>query len=197
MRHTRMRVGYGSLWGLLALVGAAACCLLPARPALAQDGSRLIKPADVVRSQVYVSLEPVSRGRKFEIAVVGAVAPGYHVQASKVLEEYLIPLALTAELPPGMTLVNTRYPRALVKKFPFAAKPMAVYEGQITLRMTLQAGADAPLGPLKIPLTLRYQACNDQLCLPPVKVPLSADLNVASAGTPAKNLHPEVFANHE
>ena len=166
-------------------------------PLAAQEGAKLIKPADVVHSQVYVSLEPVPRGRRFEIAVVGEVAAGYHVQASKVLEDYLIPLVLAAELSPGVALVETHYPRALLKKFPFAAKPMAVYEGRFVARMTMEAGADAALGAMKIPLTLRYQACTDQLCLPPVKVPLSAELNVAPAGTPAKSIHPEIFANHE
>jgi Disulphide bond corrector protein DsbC len=81
-----------------------------------------------------------------------------------------------------------------MKKFPFGAKPMAVYEGKLVVRLTLEAATDAALGPVKIPLVLRYQACNDQLCLPPVKIPLSAELTVAAAGTPAKNVHPEIFA---
>jgi cytochrome c biogenesis DsbD-like protein len=189
-----------SVLAMLAAGCAAACGLLAmgqGAPASAQEGAKLMKPADVVHSQVYVSLEPVPRGRKLEIAVVGEVAAGYHVQASKVLEDYLIPLALSAELPAGVSLIETRYPRALMKKFPFAAKAMAVYEGRFVARMTLEAGADAPLGAMKIPLILRYQACTDQLCLPPVKVPLSAELIVAAAGTPAKNIHPEIFAIRE
>jgi hypothetical protein len=183
----------------LVTCGAALFLFAPmcASTADAQEGARLLKPADVVRSQVYVSVEPVPRGRRFEIAVVGEVAAGYHVQASKVLEDYLIPLALTADLPPGMTLVNTNYPRAQLKKFPFAQKAMAVYEGKVIVRMTLEAGADAAVGPLKIPLSLRYQACSDQFCLPPVKIPLSAELTVAPAGTPAKNIHTEVFASRD
>ena len=193
----------GSRPGRLLHPFAAACCMAcalfvsPPSPLRAQDSSRPIKPADVVHSQVYVSVEPVPRSHRFEIAVVGEVATGYHVQANKVLEDYLIPLTLSPELPPGMTLVSTHFPRALLKKFPFAAKPMAVYEGKLTVRMTLEAGADAALGAVKIPMTLRYQACNDQLCLPPVKVPVSAELTVAPAGTPAKNIHPEIFAIRE
>jgi hypothetical protein len=188
-----------SALGLVASLAAwaAGLSLLAAinnSPAGAQEATRLLKPADVVRSEVYVSVEPVPRGRRFEIAVVGAVAPGYHVQASKVLEDYLIPLTLTAELPPGFTLVDTRYPRALMRKFPFAQKLMAVYEGKFTVRMTLDAGADAALGALKIPLTLRHQACNEQLCLPPAKVPLTAELTVAPAGTPAKPVHTDIFS---
>ncbi|HKM91297.1 MAG TPA: protein-disulfide reductase DsbD domain-containing protein [Candidatus Acidoferrales bacterium] len=174
----------------------AAICLLiaaPAPPAGAQDGSRPLKASDAVRTRVYVSLEPVPRGRQFEVAAVAQVAPGYHVQANKVLEDYLIPLTLTPELPAGFRVVSAEYPKAQVKKFPFAAQPMAVYEGRIVVRMTLEVAASAPTGPVKIPMTLRFQACNDQLCLPPAKLPLAAEFEVAGEGAAAKPVHPEIF----
>jgi len=173
----------------------AICLMLAATsvPARGQDSSRPLKPSDAVHTQVYVSLEPVPRGRQFEVAAVAQVAPGYHVQANKVLADYLIPLTLTPELPAGFRVLSAEYPKAQIKKFPFAAQPMAVYEGRIVVRMTLEAAADAPTGPVKIPMTLRFQACNDQLCLPPAKLPLAAEFEVADAGTAAKSIHPEVF----
>jgi len=164
-----------------------------AAPAGAQDSSRPLKPSDAVRTQVYVSLEPVPQGRRFEMAVVAQVAEGYHVQANKVLEDYLIPLTVTPELPAGFRLVSTAYPKAQLKKFPFAAQPMAVYEGRFTVRMTFEADAGAATGAVKIPMTLKFQACNDQLCLPPAKLPLTAEFTVAPSGTAAKNVHPEIF----
>ena len=175
----------------------AACvfCLLAGegRIASAQDSSRPLKAADAVKTQVYVSLEPVPQGRKFEVAVVAQVAEGYHVQANKVLEAYLIPLTVTAELPAGFKLVNAVYPKAVVKKFPFATQPMAVYEGRFLVRLVLEAEVEAPTGNVKVPMTLRFQACNDQLCLPPAKLPMTAELIVAQAGATAKHIHPEIF----
>jgi thiol:disulfide interchange protein DsbD len=174
----------------------AGICLLvaaPLLPAAEQDGSRPLKATDAVHTQVYVSLEPVPRGRQFEIAAVAEVAQGYHVQANKVLEAYLIPLTLTPELPAGFRVVGTEYPKAELKKFPFAAQPMAVYEGRIVVRMTLEAAASAPTGAVKIPMTLRFQACNDQLCLPPAKLPLAAEFQVAGADAATKSIHPEIF----
>jgi hypothetical protein len=162
-------------------------------PAAAQDSSRPLKPSEAVRTQVYVSLEPVPQGRRFEIAAVAQVADGYHVQANKVLEDYLIPLTLTAELPAGFRLLGTSYPKAQLKKFPFAARPMAVYEGRFTVRMALEAEPGAPTGAVKIPMTLRFQACNDQLCLPPAKQPLTAEFEVAAAGVSVRAVHPEIF----
>ena len=147
-----------------------------------------------MRTQVYVSLDPVPRGRQFEIAAVAEVAPGYHVQANKVLEPYLIPLTLTPELPVGFRVVgDPDYPKAQMTRFPFSAKPMAVYEGRFVVRMTLEAAAGAPTGAVKIPMTLKFQACNDQLCLPPAKLPLTVEFQVAAAGAAAKSIHPEIF----
>jgi cytochrome c biogenesis DsbD-like protein len=170
-------------------------CLLAGgvRVSSAQDGSRPLKPADAVRPQVFLSLEPVPQGRRFEIAVVAQVAEGYHVQANKVFEDYLIPLTVTAELPAGFKLLNTTYPKAQVKKFPFAAQPMAVYEGRFVVRLNMEAGASVPAGPTTIPMTLRFQACNDQLCLPPAKQALAAEFEVAAAGAAAKAVHSEIF----
>jgi len=184
--------GRGALRGAV-LAGIMLMLAAPGLPAGEQDDSRPLKPSDAVHTQVYVSLEPVPRGRQFEVAAVAQVAQGYHVQANKVLAEYLIPLTLTPELPAGFRVVSTEYPKAQVKKFPFAAQPMAVYEGRIVVRMTLEAAAGAPTGAVKIPMTLRFQACNDQLCLPPAKLPLAAEFEVAGEGAAAKSVHPEIF----
>jgi len=174
----------------------SALCLLAAAvaPGRAQEGSRPLKAADAVKPQVFVSLEPVPQGRRFEIAVVAQVAEGYHVQANKVLEEYLIPLTVTADLPAGIKVLNTTYPKAQVKKFPFAAQPMAVYEGRFVVRLSVEAGAGVPTGAATIPMSLRFQACNDQLCLPPAKLPIAAEFTVAPAGAPAKSIHADIFA---
>lgn len=177
-----------SLLGAILLVAALLCL-----PAQAQDSSRPLKASEAVHTQVYVSLEPVPQGRPFEIAAVLEVAQGYHVQANKVLAEYLIPLTLTPELPAGFRVVSSSYPKAQVKKFPFSAQPMAVYEGRFVVRMTLEPAESIPAGPVKIPMTLRFQACNDQLCLPPAKLSLTAEFQIGAAGAAARAVHPEIF----
>jgi thiol:disulfide interchange protein DsbD len=184
----RSRTPRGVRAGLLLLLLAASALALPA-----QDGSRPIKPSEAVHTQVYVSLDPVPRGRAFEVAAAIEVAHGYHVQANKVLQDYLIPLTLTPDVPAGIRVASTEYPKAQMVKFPFATQPMAVYEGKFVVRMKLEADPGAPTGATKIPMTLRFQACNDQLCLPPTKLPLTAEFEVAPAGAAAKPVHPDVF----
>jgi thiol:disulfide interchange protein DsbD len=152
------------------------------------------RASDVVKPEVYVSLAPVPRGRTVELAVVAHIRSGFHMNSHQPKEQYLIPTALIAELPAGLRALATTYPPGVMRKFKFSPKALSVYEGSVTLRMKLQATADAPLGALKLPFTLRYQPCNDELCLPPVNLPLAAEIEIAPAGAKTQPQHPEIFS---
>jgi thiol:disulfide interchange protein DsbD len=141
-------------------------------------------------------MAPVPRGHAFEIAVVAKITAGYHVNAHVPSEEYLIPTKVTADLPSGVTLVVTAYPRGMVHQFQFAPAGLRVYEGSFTVRMRLRAAANAPLGQQKIPLTVAYQACNQEACLPPTKVPAVAEFAVAAEDAPSHPANPEVFSEN-
>jgi DsbC/DsbD-like thiol-disulfide interchange protein len=160
----------------------------------AQEATPL-SPAQVVKTHAYASLDAVPRGKDFQVAVVVDINQAYHMNSHKPLDSYLIPTTLTPQLPAGFTLVDTIYPAGHQKKFPFSPdKPLDVYSGSVTLRLKLTAQSSAPLGAVTIPMTLRYQACNNSACLPPVKVPVSVELKVAAAGTATHPAHPEVFS---
>lgn len=172
----------------------AACLLATTLGANAQSG--ILAPASVVKPRAYVSLQPVPRGKQFEIAVVANIVAGYHVNSHHPTDPYLIPTTVSAELPKGFQLVDTIYPPGQEKKFPFSPdKPLDVYSGTFTLRLKVTAQNDAKFGPATIPLTLRYQACNDAACLPPVKLPVSAKIEIAAANAKAHSLHPEIFGS--
>lgn len=174
------------------LVLAAVACLaagLPI-PLTAQD---LPSPAAVASPRAYVSLQPVPRGREFEIAVVVGIMKGFHMNAHKLATAYLIPTTLTAKLPADFKEIDTIYPAGKVLNLSFSDTPLLVYTGSVTLRVKLSAGSSAPLGPQSIPFSLRYQACNDVACLPPVTVPVEAKLEVGPVGAKAQAVHPDIF----
>ncbi len=161
--------------------------------AAAQEGA-YPGAASVIQPQAYVSLQPVPRGRAFEIAVVAKISPNFHVNAHQPSEDYLIPTKVTADLPPGVFLVETTYPRGVMRAFRFSKIPLRVYESSFTVRMKLRADGTAPLGAKKIALTVGYQACNQDSCLPPTKVAATAALEIAAVDTPAHPANPEIFS---
>ena len=166
---------------------------LSAINAAAQD-SAFPAAASVLQPQAYVSLQPVPRGRNFEIAVVAKISPGFHINAHVPSEDYLIPTKIMADLSPGVFLVETTYPRGVMRAFRFSKTPLRVYEGSFTVLMKLRANGTAPIGPQKIGLTVGYQACNQDACLPPTKVAVTADLEIAAVDAPAHSTHTDIFS---
>jgi hypothetical protein len=148
---------------------------------------------DVVKPEIYSSLDPVGRGSAFQIAVVMKIRPEFHVNAREKSEEYLIATDLKADLPAGFSSGDVIYPKGKLQKFMFSKTPLNVYEGTVTLRMPVTALANAPLGAQKIPLKLRYQACSREICLPPVTLNLEAQLNVAGSASEARSAHENIF----
>jgi len=148
---------------------------------------------DVVKPEIYVSLDPAGRGSSFQIAVVMKIRPGFHVNAREKSEDYLIATDLKAALPAGFNGGEVSYPKGKLEQFAFSKIPLNVYQDTVILRLPVTALESAPLGEQHIPLKLRYQACNDELCLPPVTLTLDAALNVAASASAAKAAHTEIF----
>ena len=175
-----------ALFGSLAFVALATIALAQDKPYPAA--------ASVLQPQAYVSLQPVPRGHAFEIAVVAKISPGFHINAHEPSEDYLIPTKIQAELPPGISLVETAYPRGVMRAFRFSKTPLRVYEGSFTVKMKLRAESAAPLGSKKIGLPIGYQACNQDACLPPTKIPATAELEIAETDTPARPANASIFS---
>jgi DsbC/DsbD-like thiol-disulfide interchange protein len=178
----------------IATILLASFLAIPGNLSLAQDQHIAPKASSVVKPQIFASLDPIPRGREFQIAVVIEIARGYHMNSHHPSDAYLIPTTLTPQLPAGFQLVDAIYPDGHLQKFSFSPdKPLDVYSGSVTVKLKLQAQASAPLGPISIPMTLRYQACNDSTCLPPVRLPVEAKLVVGSADAKTQAAHPEIF----
>lgn len=159
------------------------------------QSSEVSSPAAVVKPRAFVSLAPVPRGKEFQIALAVEIAHGYHMNSHHPTDKYLIPTTLTPKLPTGFELLDTIYPAGRIEKFSFSPdKGLDVYSGNVTLKLRLIAHNDAPIGAVTLPVTLRYQACNDTTCLPPVKVPVDVRVDVAAAGAATHAAHPEIFS---
>ena len=175
----------------------AACAALTLAMGVGTSGAKaqtMPNPASIVKATPYVSIDPVPQGQTFEAAVVMEISSGFHMNSHKPSEDYLIPTTVTATPPPGIKVVDTVYPEGEMKKFTFSPnKPLNVYTGSVTLQLKLEADPRAATGEMSIPVTLRYQACNDTACLPPVKVPVVVRIDVGAPGSTVHHIHPEIF----
>ncbi len=133
--------------------------------------------ASVVSIRAIAPAEPLQMGKSAVVSVELAITSPYHINSDRPLEDYLIPTSLEFEPIAGVAFGKIVFPAAPVKKLPFSDSPMAVYEG--TIRISVEITPDASLQQKDIVLKgkIRYQACDDSTCLPPVRKPFSLALS--------------------
>ena len=108
-------------------------------------------------------------GDDVEGTVTAKVAAGWHINSNKPTEEFSIPTELTLDA----ASFEASYPPHQMKAFQFTnGKPLAVFDGtfSIPFRAKLKPGATT------LTATLRYQACNDSVCLAPNEATAQIDL---------------------
>src|SRR5712664_395718 len=134
-----------------------------ATPPLAED--KRIASVNVVKA----APQPVelAAGSSGEVQIRLTIQNGYHINANPPTYPYLIATALEISPSDGVSLSPVTYPKPLSRKFVFAEKPLAVYEGETEVRATLKADKSAKQGQQPLPAKLRIQACDEQVCYPP------------------------------
>jgi thiol:disulfide interchange protein DsbD len=125
-----------------------------------------------------VAPDKVKKGRVVRATVVMDIPSGLHVQSSKPLDKFLVATKLDVETPSGMKVGPISYPRALMRKLKFSKGMVAVYEGKSMLRFNVTVPANYSGGSGEIKGKLRFQACNDESCFPPVTREVKMWLNV-------------------
>ena len=115
------------------------------------------------------------RGASAQVKTAVSLKEGYHVNSNTPSEAYLIPLRLTWE--PGLLeTVEVVFPKPTTEKYSFSEKPLSVFTGAFDLISNLKVAAGAQSGPGMMLGKLRYQACNNNSCLPPrtieIKLPV-------------------------
>ncbi len=138
-----------------------------------------------VRLELVGEESAVSRGSTVAIDARAVIEEGWHINAHRPAQSYLIPTALRVTLlPPGIVAGEVRYPQPVERRLAFAGgETLLVYEGAVLLETDVTVPADYPGRRIRIEAVLRYQACNDATCLKPktVKTELLVPIAMAAA----------------
>jgi len=120
----------------------------------------------------------VNAGGMTEVKVKLKIQTGYHVNANPPTFPYLKATELDLPAGDGISTAFVYYPTPVTKKFAFADKPLAVYEGETEIKATIKADKAASKGERSIAAQLRVQACDDQVCYPPGQIELRIPVTV-------------------
>jgi thiol:disulfide interchange protein DsbD len=146
--------------------------------ARARDSQDLPKPSDVVKIERLKLHAPLKPGAVSQLEVDAAVLPGWHINSDHPKSEDFIKTTLSVEPPASVKSGKVQYPPAeeIAPAFSGGEK-LSVFSGQMKFLVPLDAASDYKPAPnSEVGVTLEYQPCNDNICMPPAKVRASAAL---------------------
>jgi len=166
------RIATAALAGI-ALLGVGA-------PALAQAAD----PAAAQTVNWTVTADPagaVKQGGRITLTLHGEVADGWHVYSLKQLPNGPTPLRVTLDQNDVATASGAPVgsPATKIHDQGFNLDTQ-FYSHAFTVSLPLQVAAHSAGGAQQIPVSVRFQTCNDRVCQPPKTVHLTAAISIHS-----------------
>jgi hypothetical protein len=142
-----------------------------------EAGERQYAGGGAVRAEARVT-RATDRGATLVVDL--QLRPGWHVNAEKPLQDYLVPTSVRlAASDRGWRIERMAYPAPRETRLGFQPETLALYEGAVRIAADLQE-ADGQGGELPwLAVEVRLQACSDQVCL----APETLTLNVGGGGS--------------
>ncbi len=123
-------------------------------------------------------------GAKVLARVTAKLDPGWHLYALAAPKP-IIPTSIRLADSPAVASYTVHQPKAETKFDQNFGFNVASYENEAVFLLETTLGKDAPAGPAEITAEMRYQACDNKMCLPPRRVSVIATLTVDPAAPAA------------
>lgn len=137
--------------------------------------------SQIVRLTTQLSEHSLRPGDHAELSVVLMLERGWHINGHALESELLIPTTVSFDPSASLTVRAIRYPEAIRRRFAFADGMLDVYEGEVRILADVAIGADARIGDtMTLTGTVRFQACNDTLCLMPAEISFGVPIALAA-----------------
>ena len=165
------------LWLLAVCCLGIACAKAPANNTQPANEPPAINSVDVVKANPEETT--IAAGESGEAVVRLRIVDGYHVNANPPTFSYLKPTELELTPAGGIAVEFVTDPSPLTKTFSFSPeKPLAVYEGETSLKARLKADKTTKPGIHNLSAKLRVQACDDKVCYAPGAIDLVVPVNI-------------------
>ena len=141
----------------------------------------------------YYATDRAQQGRTIQAVVVLDIPSGFHVNANRLTNKFLIPTDLKIEAPKGWRISPVTYPRAVVRHLSFSKEPVQLYEGRAIMRFTATVPANFQKGDTQLRARVHYQSCNNEVCFPPTTREVNMSINVVGANESVRRINGEYF----
>jgi thioredoxin:protein disulfide reductase len=142
--------------------------------------------------------KPLRPGGTSELVVKAAVLPGWHINSDQPHDSDFIPTRLKVAAPKSISVGQVEYPFPEEVALQFSAgEKLSVFTGALEFDAPLKAGPNfAPSAGNLTTITIDYQACNNNECLPPSSVSITVDLATLGVRPPAASPGPKTGAGN-
>lgn len=124
---------------------------------------------NIVRMELISGQKNAAQDSNFKFVAKVYIDETWHINSNKPNEDFLIATQIISK-DERFPFAKIIYPEAKDLSFEFSEKPVSVFEGDIIIAGLIRIDKNMPAGDYKIPIQFRYQACNDQSCLPPTSI---------------------------
>ena len=108
----------------------------------------------------------VTRGQVARATVVLSIPGGLHVNSNRPNSEYQIPTTVRVSAK-GVRVGPVSYPRGKNRKFSFSENTINIYDGRVSFGFNVTVPESFKGDRLSLRVTVKYQACTDEVCYPP------------------------------
>jgi thiol:disulfide interchange protein DsbD len=169
--------------------------LIPLQTAAQQVAG--MSSADKVNIEVKKSQNVIPAGTSAKGAVLLNLEDTWHVNSERPLQDFLIPTELKIEGTDQITVSGYQYPPSKEYNFDFSQEPVRVFEGEAPIFFTLFTADDVEPGTYELSGTIQVQACDNSVCLAPVTLPITVQIEISAPGTGYQTLNAELFEGAE
>ena len=170
-------------------------------------GLTLVLSGGAVRAQEtqarqFVDAEPVDAltvmvGRSVPVQFTFHIKPGYHINSRVPTTPELIPTQLTFSPPEDLVIARIKYPAGVLTSFPFdPTEKLSVYSGDITIKGVVLTQPKSLAGRYTVHAELKYQACDNNACYPPKRLPVAFDVKITRGASKIRKARPNAQSPH-
>jgi len=137
-----------------------------------------------VQWQLHLEPERAVPGSRLLGRLTARIDPGWHLYALSTPQGGPIPTTIALAPHPAVAEWKIHQPRPTRKFDPNFKVDTETYQKQADFLLEITLAPDAPVGALNLEAQIRFQCCDDTMCLPPRRVAAAAAVQVDPAAPP-------------
>ncbi|MCC7421222.1 MAG: hypothetical protein IT428_13140 [Planctomycetaceae bacterium] len=153
------------------------------------------KKDEKITIKAFMANDRLPAGGQCRVAMLVTIQEGWHINTNPANPKENIPTEFKVKSKLGTVLKGVQYPKGVEFVNTMSNQKESVYQKQVLLYGTLHIPKEAAGSTEELDLEVKYQPCNDKICLPPRTVKITGKVAVAAPGEEVKEINSKYFTS--